>query len=62
MFECFHCLIRAVVWDADFSGEDIGLEDEDAIVHFCHCAHCGAQIQYIVPSHIDEEGEPCQLS
>lgn len=50
MFECFHCLMRTVIWDSDFSGEDIGIDDGDAIVHYLHCSNCGAQIEYIVPS------------
>lgn len=26
MFECFHCLSRSVIWDADFDSEDCGYE------------------------------------
>lgn len=48
VFECFHCLRRAVVWDSDASFEDVG-EEGEGVVHFCHCAHCGAQIEYRVP-------------
>lgn len=48
MFECFHCLARAVIWDADFSFEDCGYEG-DGIVQFCHCANCGAEIEYRIP-------------
>lgn len=28
MYECFHCLTRTVVWDADFSFEDYGIEND----------------------------------
>lgn len=45
MYECFHCLKRAVVWDSDFSFEDFGYEGE-GIVHICHCTNCGAEIEY----------------
>ena len=47
MFECFHCLSRSVVWGADFSFEDYGLEGE-GIIHECHCANCGADITYYI--------------
>jgi len=47
MFECFHCLQRAVIWDNDFSFEDYGLEGE-GIVQCCHCTHCGARIEYYI--------------
>ena len=56
MYECFHCLARAVVWDSDFSFEDFGLEGE-GIVHICHCANCGAEIEY----YISEKGEDEEL-
>ena len=48
MFECFNCLQRSVIWDADFSFEDMGYEG-DGIVHICHCTHCGAEIEYRIP-------------
>ena len=48
MYECFHCLSRFVVWDCDFSFEDFGYEGK-GIVHICHCANCGAEIEYDVP-------------
>ena len=54
MYECFHCGHRSVVWDADFSFEDFGYEGE-GIVHVCHCANCGAAIQYAVPIEVEEE-------
>ena len=48
MYECFHCLTRSVIWDADFTFEDYGLEGE-GLVHHCHCTNCGAEIEYYVP-------------
>ena len=54
MYECFHCLARAVIWDSDFSFEDFGQEG-DGIVHICHCTNCGAEIEYWVPL-----GEPAE--
>lgn len=54
MYECFHCLARAVIWDADFSFEDEGIEGE-GIIHHCHCANCGAEITYFIT--IDKDGE-----
>ena len=47
MYECFHCGQRSVVWDADFDFEDFGLEGI-GIVHVCHCANCGAEINYYI--------------
>lgn len=48
MYECFHCLQKSVIWDCDYDFEDYGLEGE-GIVHICHCANCGAEIEYYVP-------------
>ena len=47
MYECFHCGERAVIWDADFSFEDYGLEG-DGIIHACHCTNCEAEIEYFI--------------
>ena len=47
MYECFHCLSRSVIWDADFSFEDYG-EDGDGIIHECHYTNCGARITYFI--------------
>ena len=44
MYECLHCGKRAVIWDNDFSFEDMGY-DGDGIVHIYHCTHCGAEIE-----------------
>lgn len=49
MFECFHCLMRSVIWQADFDPEDYGMEGE-GIVHTLHCSNCGADIVYYVPA------------
>ena len=56
MYECFHCGERAVVWDSDFDAEDLGYE-EKGIVHICHCANCGAQIEYVILDENEEEDE-----
>ena len=56
MFECFHCLARAVIWDSDFSYEDVGLDGE-GIVQFLHCDNCGARIEYYVDIDPLEEDE-----
>lgn len=45
MFECFHCLSRSVIWDCDYTFEDFGYEGE-GLVQICHCANCGAEIEY----------------
>ena len=57
MYECFHCGKRAVIWQSDFSFEDMCYEGE-GIVHICHCSHCGAEIEYRIPlPSVDEEDE-----
>ncbi len=48
MHECFHCGEKAVIWDSDFSFEEMG-DEGDGIYQFCHCTHCGAEIQYRIP-------------
>ena len=54
MFECFHCMTRNVIWDNDFSFEDMGYDGE-GIVHIRHCENCGAYIEYQIS--LDEETE-----
>ena len=54
VYECFHCGERAVIWDSDFSFDDMGYEG-DGIVHICHCTNCGAEIEYMIPFEEDEE-------
>ena len=48
MYQYFHCLENAVCWDCDYSFEDFGYEGE-GIVQICHCANCGAEIEYRIP-------------
>ena len=55
MCNCFHCG-GIVVWDSDFSGEEMGYEEE-CIVHVCHCEDCGAEIEYRVPLEREEDAE-----
>lgn len=52
MYECFHCLQKTVCWDCDYTFEDFGYPGE-GIVQICHCANCGAEIEYRIP--IDDE-------
>ena len=48
-YQCFHCGRNTVIWDSDFSGDDVfANNDEYGIVHFCHCTNCGAEIQYYI--------------
>ena len=56
MYQCFHCLAYAVAWDSDFDFDDFGYEGE-GVVHICHCANCGAEIEYIVGS---DDKEVCR--
>lgn len=55
-YQCFHCLCNSVVWDADFDFEDFGYEGQ-GIVHICHCANCGAEIEYRVPIGDDDDDQ-----
>ena len=54
MYECFHCGCKTVIWDADFSFEDYGMDGE-GIVHVCHCTNCGAEIIYMISLEDDDE-------
>ena len=56
MYQCFHCLQNTVCWDCDYSFEDFGYEGE-GIVQICHCANCGAEIEYIIPIEVEEKEE-----
>ena len=56
MYECFHCLNKAVAWMNDFSFEDYCMEGE-GIVHVLQCSHCGAYIEYYVPIPDDTESK-----
>ena len=53
MYECFHCGCKSVIWDADFTPEEMGYGGE-GVVNVCHCENCGAIIHYIV---LEEEKE-----
>ena len=56
MYECFYCRTRSVVWDADYSYNDYGL-DGNGIVQECHCSNCGAKITYWIDLDEDEVRE-----
>ena len=44
-----------MIWDCDYDFEDFCYEG-DGIVQIFHCAECGAEIEYMIPFHRDEEG------
>lgn len=54
MFECFHCLHKALVWQCDYNFEDFGYDGE-GIVHILTCSYCGAEVEYRVS--IPEEND-----
>lgn len=54
MYECFHCGMKAVIWDGDFDASDYGYDD-DGIIHEYHCSNCGARITYVVMNSEEEE-------
>lgn len=54
MYECFHCGADEVIWQADFTFEDMGYEG-NGLVHLCHCMNCGADIEYQIPYDTEEE-------
>lgn len=56
MYECFHCGAKAVIWDSDFDFSDLGLEGE-GVIHFCHCTHCGAEIEYRISCDTETDNE-----
>ena len=47
---------NSVCWSCDYDFEDMGYEGE-GIVHICHCANCGAEIEYRIPMNQEEEPE-----
>lgn len=51
---CFHCMHDTVVWDSDFTLEEMGYDGE-GVVNCCHCTNCGAEIEYRV--RFDKEDE-----
>ena len=54
MYACCHCLQKAVIWDSDFDFEDYGYDGE-GVVHVCHCANCGADIEYRIRTDNQED-------
>lgn len=54
-YQCFHCGTYGVVWDSDFDFDDYGYDGE-GIIHACHCANCGADIEYTIRIDESEEG------
>ena len=54
MYECFHCLSKSVIWDCDYTFADFGYEG-DGLVQICHCANCGAEIEYRIPLSENED-------
>ena len=54
MYECFHCGMKAVIWDGDFDFEDYGYDGE-GIVREYHCTNCGAMITYSIPCEDENE-------
>lgn len=62
-YECFHCGNKTVVWDSDFDFSDYGLEGE-GVIHVCHCANCGAEIEYRISNDVegDDEDESAKRS
>ena len=48
---CFHCG-GSVIWDNDYSFDEMGYDGE-GVVHCCHCADCGADIEYRICQHIE---------
>lgn len=53
MYECFHCGQKAVIWQSDFSFDEMLYEGE-GIVHICYYSNCGAEIEYRISTD-DEE-------
>lgn len=54
MYECFHCGHKSVIWDSDFTFDERGYNGY-GIVHFLHCANCGAEIEYAVAIRDDND-------
>lgn len=56
MHECFHCG-GELIWDADFTFEDFGY-DEEGLVHVLHCDSCGgAEVTYWIPRKEEEDDD-----
>ena len=56
MCQCFHCLSNSVIWSNDLTFDDMGYEGK-GIVYICHCTHCGAEIEYRIPTDTEEDEE-----
>lgn len=54
MFECFHCGEKAVIWDSDFTFDEVDREGS-GIIHLLHCTCCGAEIEYAIEEKEDKE-------
>lgn len=54
MYQCFHCLKNGVCWECDYDFEDFGYEGE-GVIHICHCANCGAEIEYKIKCESEEK-------
>lgn len=54
MYNCFYCGRLAVIWDSDFTFDELEY-DGDGVVNYYHCTNCGAQIQYKIPYDSEEE-------
>ena len=42
---CWYCGGK-LIWDNDFSAEDVGYDDAEGIVTFLHCSEYGAEVEY----------------
>lgn len=56
MYQCFHCMKNSVVWGCDYGFDECGYDGE-GIVHVCHCANCGAEIEYRISMQQEEVQE-----
>ena len=55
MYQCFNCLQYAVTWESDGTFEDENIEGE-GLIHYCHCANCGAEIRYYISEEEEQHG------
>ena len=56
MYECFHCGMRTVIWQSDFTFEEMGYGGE-GVVNCCKCTNCGADIEYRVADKQEDESD-----
>ena len=45
---CWHCNTE-LIWGADFSGEDYGVEEDYSIVTNLHCPKCESYVEVYCP-------------